>query len=107
MITKNSQKIGLTPEQLQCLITHLQEYPSITEAIVYGSRAKGNYHQRSDLDLALKGTLDRHQIAALQLSLDETPLPMQIDLLNYNELSNLALKEHIDRVGFKIYPNEE
>ena len=107
MITKSSQKLGLKPEHLQCLLTHLQEYPSITEAIVYGSRAKGNYHQRSDLDLALKGTLDRHLIAELQLSLDETLLPMKLDLLNYNELSNPALKEHIDRVGFKIYPNEE
>ena len=99
--------IGLTSEELACLVDNLKNYPAITEAIVYGSRAKGNYHQRSDLDLALKGVSDRHLLANLQLALDDSSLPMTVDLLNYNELSNPALKAHIDRVGISVYPSSD
>lgn len=95
--------IGLTTEQLNDLISSLLQYPCITEAVVYGSRAKGNFHQRSDLDLALKGNLDRHLIADLRLTLDDSMLPIAVDLLNYSELSNPALKAHIDRVGVTIF----
>ena len=95
--------IGLTSEELACLVDNLKNYSAITEAIVYGSRAKGNYHQRSDLDLALKGVSDRHLLTDLHLALDDSSLPMKVDLLNYDELSNPALKAHIDRVGVRIY----
>ena len=33
------------------------------------------------------------------MKLDELDLPYKIDLINYNAITNPALKEHIDRVG--------
>lgn len=49
-------------------------HPRIEQAILYGSRAKGTHHTRSD-----------------------------IDVQHYEELRNPALREHIDRVGVIIW----
>ncbi|SFX25236.1 nucleotidyltransferase domain-containing protein [Marinospirillum alkaliphilum] len=100
-------QIGLEPHQLQMVLQCFANHPEIEQAMVYGSRAKGNYHQRSDLDLALKGQLNRHQLAQIKLELEDTNLPISIDLLNYQELTNPLLKEHIDRVGITIYSTKE
>jgi len=48
-------KFGLkdeTIEQVNCIFA---KYPQIEEAIIYGSRAKGNYKRGSDIDLTLTG----------------------------------------------------
>ncbi|SCA63943.1 hypothetical protein SCG7109_BR_00050, partial [Chlamydiales bacterium SCGC AG-110-M15] len=33
----------------------LSQYPQVHSALIYGSRAKGNYRPGSDIDLSLKG----------------------------------------------------
>ncbi|SFB83871.1 Nucleotidyltransferase domain-containing protein [Marinospirillum celere] len=96
-------KIGLSSEQLEQLREVFARHTLIEEVLVYGSRAKGNYHERSDLDLALKGRLDRHLLAAIKLDLEETDLPLGFDVLDYQEINNALLKDHIDRVGVVIY----
>ncbi|MBP0048541.1 nucleotidyltransferase domain-containing protein [Marinobacterium sp. AK62] len=76
----------------------------ITQAVLYGSRAKGNWHDRSDVDLAVKGEqLDRFKIARLMLEIDDSDFPYPVDILHYDTLNNPRLKEHIDRVGVVIF----
>ena len=71
--------------------------------ILYGSRAKGTHHPRSDIDLALKGAhLDRFDIGAVQMDLDDLDIPWQVDVQHYDDLRNPALREHINRVGVVI-----
>ena len=60
---------------------------AIDKAILYGSRAKGNYRNGSDIDLTLVGN-------ALDLSM----------LL---KIENTDLIEHINRVGFVFYEKAE
>ena len=78
---------------------------SIGDAVkLYGSRAKGTFHERSDVDLVLIGTgIDRFLVADILLDLADTDLPYTVDLQNYSEIKNRALVEHIDRVGMVIY----
>ena len=78
-------QIGLSPEQQDELFRVFACYPEINEVLVYGSRAKGNYHERSDLDL------------------EETSLPISFDVLDYQEINNPMLKDRIDRVGRIFY----
>lgn len=88
----------------QALADVLSRHPGIEQAILYGSRAKGTHHQRSDIDLALKGAqLDRFDIGAVQMDLDDLDIPWQVDVQHYEELRNPALREHIDRVGVVIW----
>ena len=91
------------------LIIHniLSNFTEIEKAIIYGSRAKGNYRIGSDIDLALIGdelTLDI--VINLLNMLDETDLPYNFDVSLYKSIDNMELKEHIDRAGIIFYQKE-
>ena len=95
---------GLSQQDLQVISEVFQKYPDVNKAILFGSRAKGNYENGSDVDIALKG----NQISDVATSIagllnDESPLPYHFDIIDYNSLANEDLKQHIDRVGIEIY----
>ena len=95
---------GLTPEQLALLQQVFNQHPEIDAVKLYGSRAKGNFHERSDVDLVLIGTgIDRFLVADILLDLTDTDLPYTVDLQNYSEIKSRTLVEHVDRVGLVIY----
>lgn len=97
--------LGLRDNDLKIILSLLQSEKAVEQAIVFGSRAKGNYRNGSDVDIALKGkNLDFRIVSHLSYVLnEETPMPYRFDLLNYQTLNNDALKEHINRVGKEIY----
>lgn len=96
--------LGLSEAELAQLLSVFSHYPQITNAVVYGSRAKGNYSGTSDIDLALDGEeLDRHILARIALDLDDSNLVYQVDLLDLKDLKNPLLRDHIERVGVSIY----
>ena len=70
---------------------------------MFGSRAKGNYSRGSDIDIAVKGAISKDVLSALLGAFDETVLPYFVDIVVYGHIKNLALKEHIDRIGTCIY----
>lgn len=47
--------LGLKEEDLQYIIDNIKRFPEIKKAIVFGSRAKGNYKVGSDIDIAIFG----------------------------------------------------
>jgi uncharacterized protein len=95
---------GLTPEQLALLQQVFKKHSEVEAVKLYGSRAKGTFHERSDVDLVLIGTgIDRFLVADLLMDLADTDLPYTVDLQNYSEIKNRALVEHVDRVGMVIY----
>ncbi len=83
--------------------------PEIEEAFIFGSRAKGNYKNGSDVDIALKGSkLNFHIISKTSNLLnEETMMPYHFDILNYNTIDNKELIKHIDRAGIKIFTQKE
>jgi len=46
---------GLLQPDLDIVLSVLGEFPNVKEAIIFGSRAKGNFRNGSDVDIALKG----------------------------------------------------
>lgn len=78
----------------------LKALPPKTEVVLFGSRAKGNYREGSDIDLALKGpNLDLGAKDSLLARYDKLLLPWKLDVIVYSLIEEPALKEHIDRVG--------
>jgi len=51
-------KYGLTSSVIERICNVLARYPQVEKAILYGSRAKGNYKPGSDIDLTLLGGAD-------------------------------------------------
>ena len=63
-------KPGLSASVLAQLQQIWLQFPQIDQVKLYGSRAKGNFTPRSDIDLALFGeNISRHTLAAIALIL--------------------------------------
>lgn len=98
-------RFGLQETTIQKISDILARHPEVDKAILYGSRAKGNYKTGSDIDLTLCGgddlTLDvLHKIMG---EFDESPLPYTIDLSLLKNISDPEVVEHIRRVGSIFY----
>ena len=100
----NSHRFGLKSSDLENIIEALEQFENIGEAIIFGSRAKGNYRHGSDVDIAIKGNIDFKTLTHLSYLLNEEYLmPYKFDIVNYDRTNHHDLKEHIDRVGISIY----
>jgi len=95
---------GLRPEDINYIQSIIGKFSEVEKAVIFGSRAKGNYKKGSDVDIALYGNdLDQISSKIHDLLEEETLMPYFFDIIDYASLSNAALKEHIDRVGKVIF----
>ena len=94
---------GLKDQLLKDICTIFSAHKEIEEAVLYGSRAKGNYKTGSDIDLSLKGNLSLKILNEIVLALDDLNSPYTFDISIYNQVNNEELTDHIDRVGQSIY----
>lgn len=100
-----NEVFGLNQTDLEIIISLLKRFHEVKEAILFGSRAKGNYRTGSDVDISLKGEeLNSEIISRISYHLnEETAMPYKFDVVNYHKISNIELKNHIDRVGICFY----
>ena len=100
---------GLIDRDLYYIRKALEKHPEIERAILYGSRALGNYKKGSDVDLAIVGKRVTHKIIVrLNDDLNEVyPLPYMFDLVHYDDLSNENLIDHIDQHGEEMYRKKD
>jgi len=100
-------QFGLKQDTINQINQIFSTYPEISKAIIYGSRAKGNYKTGSDIDLTLVGdNINYHQLLEILNKIDDLLLPYFFDLSNFNSLNNSNLIEHIERVGITFYKRE-
>ncbi len=95
---------GLKKKDLELIIEKIREIIKIEKAIIFGSRAMGNYKKGSDVDIVLYGSNIENEVHLFNLELNEhTNLPYFFDVLNYNEIDNPDLIKHIDKFGKVIF----
>ncbi|XGA79200.1 nucleotidyltransferase domain-containing protein [Halomonas sp. CH40] len=98
-----TSRFGLSLGDIEKLQSVLARYPGIQKAVIYGSRAKGNYRASSDIDITLIGNLDWQAFNRLEMELDDLLLPYKIDLSIYDQIENNELRTHIQRVGKVLF----
>ena len=99
---------GLQPEAVEQIRSVFARHPEVETAILYGSRAKGNFKPGSDIDLTFKGKgLDLTVLNRIDTELDDLLLPWSFDLSIYSQITSPDLIEHIDRAGVIFYQQEE
>ena len=97
-------KYGLPETAVEKLCAVFAGFPAVEKAVLYGSRAKGNFKTGSDIDLTLYGeALTSDLCSAVASALDDLLLPYTIDLSVFEELNHAKLREHIERVGVLFY----
>ncbi|MFN5168472.1 MAG: nucleotidyltransferase domain-containing protein [Cyclobacteriaceae bacterium] len=94
---------GLTQDTVEKIKSVLAQFPEVEAAILYGSRAKGNYKEWSDIDLALTGEIGLPKLFNITHLLDELSLPYFFDVTLLKDIQNLDLREHINRRGVPFY----
>jgi predicted nucleotidyltransferase len=98
-------KYGLKETTIQRICSVLSRFPQVDTAVLYGSRAKGNYRNGSDIDLTLRGgpDLTLRMLYRIVDELDDLLLPYTIDLSIYADIGDPDVIEHIHRVGVTFY----
>lgn len=100
-------KYGLPEATVTKICDVFARFPEIEKAVVFGSRAKGNYKTGSDIDLTLYGAqLTNNLCATIASELDDLLLPYTIDLSVFEEINHDKLREHIERVGIVFYQRD-
>lgn len=98
---------GLTGQTVEKIRAVLASFPEVEKAVVYGSRAKGNFKPGSDIDLTLFGDgLTDAVMSRIYWALDDLLLPYKIDLSLFSALKETALIDHIRRVGIVLYARQ-
>jgi predicted nucleotidyltransferase len=95
---------GLLATDIAKLKKTFNLHPLIDQVTLYGSRAKGSYKKGSDIDLTIIGKLSWKEFTQLENELDDLLLPYQIDLSLFNQIDDISIIDHINRVGKKFYP---
>jgi predicted nucleotidyltransferase len=97
-------KFGLKEDIISGIIDVFTSFPEVSNVVLYGSRAKGNFKNGSDIDLVLKGEqLNGSLLNKISLKLDDLYLPYTFDLSVYSDIDNMELLDHINRIGVSFY----
>ena len=94
---------GLSDKILSMLNSYFEQQSELQEVWVYGSRAMGKERPGSDIDLAIVTTADTDLSGHIKTDLEDLPTPYTFDVIDYNRISHLPLKNHIDRVRKPLY----
>lgn len=94
-----SEHTGLRSQILEEIIYFAQTY-NLSKVILFGSRARGDYSPKSDIDLAVAGD----EIVNFHLDIDEkTDTLLQFDLVDLNSDLNDDLLADIRKDGIVLY----
>jgi predicted nucleotidyltransferase len=95
---------GLSEKTVATIHYILAAHAKVERAILFGSRAKGNYRPGSDIDLALSGpALEQQTVDRIYSELDDSFLPYEFSLILLSDEIDSKLRAHIDRVGLMFY----
>ncbi len=98
-------RYGLSDAVIKKIQLILARYPQVEKAILYGSRAKGNFKNGSDIDLSLVGgdDLTLSVLGKIMEEIDDLLLPYMFDLSIFHQISDPEVVAHIRRVGVVFY----
>jgi uncharacterized protein len=102
-------KYGLKESVVEKICAVLAEFPQVEKAVLYGSRAKGDYTNGSDIDLTLCGGTDLSLEVLNKISndLDDLLLPYTIDVSIFHDIGDPDVIDHIQRAGMTFYTRQK
>ena len=94
------REFGLPDSALRSLRSVLAKHSQVRRAIVFGSRAKGNFRPGSDIDLALDAPdMPFSELLLIEREIDDLLLPYETDVVLLTQVESPPLLEHIAHVG--------
>lgn len=99
-------KFGLPERTVNELLEYFKSKPGVEKVVVYGSRAKGNFRNGSDIDFAIWTDDKSAYELRIEAELDDLETPYMFDVTDYKNLSHEGMKNSIDRDGVLFYQKE-
>jgi len=96
---------GLNDQTIDEMRSAFAQCPAIEQVVLYGSRAKGNYRNGSNIDITLIGeqlTLNNSVYPLMEI-FAESYLPYSFDISIFAHIDNPDLRAHIERVGKVLF----
>ena len=90
---------GIKPKVIE-EICNFAEKNHVKKVILFGSRARGDYQKKRDIDIAVEGGNFNHFARAGE---EETSTLLEYDIVNLDQKVSKALQESIRREGVVIY----
>lgn len=97
-----NNNFGLPKRTINELLDYFKTKSEIEKVVIYGSRAKGTFHNGSDIDFAIWADEDTN-FSRIAGELYDLPTPYKFDVTNYKTLTHENLKASIDRDGIEFY----
>ena len=93
------EKTGIRQEVIREIQEFAKKY-QVKKVILFGSRARGDFKEKSDIDLAVKGG----DFARFSLDVnEETTTLLKFDIINLDEKIQQELKDSIQKEGKILY----
>ena len=70
--------------------------------IIFGSRARGDYKNNSDIDIAILGDVSSEDEMKIKINFDEIDMEYMLDIVFVNKITNIELIKNIKKEGVKI-----
>ncbi len=98
------KRFGLSKTEFYKIINVLKRYShDIEKAILFGSRARGDYKSTSDIDIAVVFRNDDLRLSQIKSDLVLENIIYTMDIVDYYKVSNSTLKNAIDSEGVLIF----
>lgn len=88
---------GISEEIIEMLCKVFTEYEEIERVVIFGSRARGDFRNNSDIDMAVYApTMTAMRFAQLHLDIDSLPIIFRMDIIHYDRCKEERLKNKIE-----------
>jgi len=96
-------KFGLDDKIVNSIIDIIKKY-KVDKAVIFGSRARGDYKKTSDIDIAIfSKDMTYLELNLLRDQLDQLYIIYKIDLVQIERLTNKKMLENIEKNGKIVY----
>ena len=102
-------EFGLDQKCIVTIQSVFKKYNGISKVALFGSRAKNQFNNRSDIDIVLfeDNSKKTSVVRDILFELEELDIPYSFDVISYNYIHYLPLKGHIDQYKRVIYVNKK
>ncbi|MCF6093277.1 nucleotidyltransferase domain-containing protein [Microaerobacter geothermalis] len=94
-------RFGLEDKIMEKIISIFSRYKAVQKAVIFGSRARGDFKYNSDIDIAV--LTNGEPVTGLLHDLDEAAGIYKTNLIILDKLNNERLRQNIERDGIEIY----
>lgn len=103
-----TKKYGISKHDFYKIINVFEDYSEIIKrAIIFGSRARGDYKEASDIDIALVFRKNNDSIYEIIDDLEDKNIIYTFDIIDFDKISNEKLESYIKNEGKIIFLSNE